>query len=279
MPNTQDVTGGAPVTFTDSLGAQRSVPLAAFEFNGSAIEVSAAWQPQFTAADLLILKALTKAKAAAGELAPPPVVPPSPAVALAASTPGPEGNGISVTVKTTGTDVLSATVTLRAQETDTYSGLADGNAAANTIGVDTAGGSGSPPVGSGVVMVVAGSVSGTGLPKDGQSLTVKNPTNVIAADGTSTLFKLVPRPGYGGAGMPVTVALDPGGTTFTVTAAYDSGTSTGVAVTGLSTLPPAVAFLVKASAPPSGYALPGTSTVPLSGGAPGVPATGTVYTS
>jgi hypothetical protein len=281
VPNTQDVTGGAPVTFTDSRGAQRSIPLEAFEFDGSAVKVTTAWQSQFTPADVQILTALTKAKVAAGELAPPPVLPPSPALAVTAATAGSEGNNVSVTVTPDGGDLVNVKLKLQAKETDTYPGLADASAAANAIGVDVAGGSDGPPVGGGLVAVVAGSASGTGLPKDGQTLTVKSATNVVGTDGSAVLFKLVPRPGYGatgGAGIPVTVSVDPGGKTFTVKATY-SGVASGVTLAGLAKLPPDVAFLVDVSAPSSGFDLPGASTVTLSGGAPGVPATGTLYTS
>jgi hypothetical protein len=266
----QDVTGGAPLVFTDSLGAQRSVPLSAFQFNGSTVEVVSAWKSQFTAADLVIVNALTAAKAAGGEFTPPPVVPPAPAVLFTATTAGPEGNGISLTLAPDNGGLLDAKLTITAKEVDTYSGLAGATAAAAAIGVDVAG----PPPGP-----AAGSIGPAGLPKDGQTLSVKAATAVLATDGTTTLFKLVARSGYTGTGIPVTVKLDAGGTTFTVQATYDAGVNPPVTVTGLGALPGPIAFLVTAKAPPSGYALPVSSTIALSGGAPGIQATGTVYTS
>jgi hypothetical protein len=64
-----------------------------------------------------------------------------------------------------------------------------------------------------------------------------------------------------------------------VTAAYDSGAQASIALTDLSALPAAVSFVVTASAPPSGVAVPFARDVPLTGGAPGIAATGVAYTS
>ena len=168
-----------------------------------------------------------------------------------------------------------------AAETDTYSGLATAADAAQAIGVGTAPTSaGDPPQGGGVVVVKSGSATGAGLPQDGQILSVTSAGKaVLASDGT-TLFILAARSGYPGSGIKTTVGLDPGGTTFTVTAAYDAeNTATTVAETDLTGLPAGVAFLVTASTPPGGLALPaeGTTTT-LSGGATGLPATGVAYT-
>ncbi len=279
----QAVSGKAPVTFTDSFGAQRSVPLAAFQLNGSTIQLDSAWSAVFSPADAVILLALAKAKVLAGEFAPPPVIPPAPALSFAAVTPGPEGNGITVSIQPDPGPLLTTKFLINAVETDTYTGIADATAAANTIGVDVATGTpGSPPAGSGLVTVQAGSIAaGADLPKDGQSLSVKSSAvSVVAADGTTVLFKLVPRAGYSGSGIPVTIALDPGGHTFTLTATCDAGNTTNkVTAAGLSTLPSAVAFLVSAQAPPSGLALPAAGPVRLSGGATGLPASGSAYTS
>jgi hypothetical protein len=277
---TQSVSGKAPLTFTDSFGAQRSVPLSAFVLNGSTIELDSKWTSQFSGADTQILLALANADAAAGRLTPPPVAPPAPAITFTAVTAGPEGNGVTVTVTPDAGPLMTTKLLINATETDTYSGLADATAAANQIGVDApTGKKGDPPGGTGVVTVQQGSATGTGLPKDAQTLTVKSATAVLATDGSTTLFKLVPRAGYAGSGIPVKVNLDPGGTTFTLTATYDAGNSTKVTATGLGSLPAPVAFLVSASAPPSGLALPAAGDVTLSGGSSGIPATGTIYTS
>jgi len=196
--------------------------------------------------------------------------------------PGPQGNGITVTVTADAPPLTTAELLITATETDTYSGLADATAAASQIGVDAAVVNG-PPVGTGVVMLKSGAATTAGLPKDGQTLKVKTATPVLAADGTTTLFTLVARAGYSGSGIPVTVNLDPSGTTFTLTASYDANnTTTKVsAEDGLGSLPAAVAFLITAQAPPRGLDLPaaGPTSITLSGGSAGIPATGIAYTS
>jgi len=287
VTTSQAVAGNAPLTFTDSLGRQRSVPLSALQFSGSTLEPASGWSSAFKPADITILLALAQARVATGDLAPAPAPPPVPAISFTAVAAGPQGNNIAVTVvSVTGPagealSALNAKLVIDAAETDTYSGLATAADAAQAIGVDTAPTSvGDPPQGGGVVVVKSGSATGAGLPKDGQILSVKSAGKpVLASDGSTTLFILAARSGYSGSGIKTTVSLDPSGTTFTVTATYDAGnTATTVAETELTELPPAVAFLVTASAPPGGLALPaeGTTTT-LSGGAAGLPATGVAY--
>jgi hypothetical protein len=72
------------------------------------------------------------------------------------------------------------------------------------------------------------------------------------------------------------------GATFTVTATYDStkesGTQAPITLQTLGDLAKPVGYLVKATAPPSGAVLPSDSSVHLSGGAPGLAASGLLYT-
>jgi hypothetical protein len=172
-------------------------------FNGSTVELVPAWTGRFSAPEAQLLLALAAAKVAAGELTPPPVVPSAPAIAFTAAAPGPGGNGITVSVTPDPGPLVTTKLLINAKEVDTYAGLADATAAAMRIGVDVASNTpGSPPAGTGLVTVQAGSATGTGLPKDGQTLTVKaSPaTSVVAPDGTTMLFKLVARAGYTGPG-------------------------------------------------------------------------------
>jgi hypothetical protein len=285
VTTTQNVTGNAPLTFTNSFGAQRSVPLSALQFSGSVIGIASSWSSAFTPADTTILLALAKDRVATGDLAAAPVLPPVPAVSFTAAAPGPQGNNITVNISSvtcaTG-DVLSALtadLVIDATETDTYSGLASAADAVQAIGVDTAPASPTdPPQGGGLVVVQSGSAAGPGLPKTGPLSVTTGGTNVLAADGNSTLFVLKARSGYSGAGITTTIALDPSGNTFTLTATYDAGNTTAVAETDLAALPAPVAFLVTASAPPGGLAQPATGNTTLSGGAWGLPATGAAYT-
>lgn len=278
----QTVSGNAPLVFTTSLGQQRSVPLSALEFSGSSIQLATGWSTEFGAADSAILLALAQARAATGDLVPTPAAPPVAAVTFTAAEAGPAGNNITVTVGTPSTtSALTAQVVITATETDTYHGLASASAAAAAIGVDTAStAAGAPPQGTGLVVVQAASVvTGAGLPQDNQTFSVTGATDVLAANGTSTLFVLEPRPGFSGTPIPVTVKLDSGGKTFTVQATFAAGNTTAVALTGLASLPAAVTRLVTAAAPPGGLALPAAGTVTLTGGSASVAATGTAFTS
>jgi hypothetical protein len=286
-----DVVGTSPISFTDSTGAQKSVPLSALTFSGSKPDIADDWAPEFTkAADKTTVLAVATARIAAGELTPPPTRPPSPAIAVTASHPGPESNNIVVAVAVTSdaSQPLSATIKFSATETDTYTGLTKAAEAAKTIGVDTPSGqSGSPPAGTGVVAVMSSSVAtGAVLPADHQhhdGLTSAG-FDVKAAD-SSILFTLVPRTDYSGSGgLSVDVGLDASGTAFTVTATYNSAAESGnqpkVGILTLNALPSQVAYLVTASAPPGGAMLPAAGLpVQLSGGGPGVAASGLFYTS
>lgn len=283
-----DVVGTSPISFTDSTGAQKSVPLSALTFSGSKPDIADGWAPEFTkAADKATVLAIAAARIASGELTPPPTRPPSPAIAVTAVQPGPESNNIVVVVTVKpGPDPsqpLSATLKFRANETDTYTGLRTATEAAEAIGVETS--SGSAPAGAGLVVVKSGSVAAADtLPVNQNG--VLTPTGLDVKDASSaTLFSLVPaRPvPSGSGGLSVDVALDPSGTTFTVTATYDSGAQPPVTIPNLNALPLQVAYLVMVSAPSGGAMLPPAAPPPvqlqLSGGGPGVAASGLFYNS
>ena len=283
-----DMVGTSPISFTDSTGAQKSVPLSALTFSGSKPDIADGWAPEFTkAADKATVLAIAAARIAAGELTPPPTRPPSPAIVVTAVQPGPESNNIVVVVTVKpGPDPsqpLSATLKFRANETDTYTGLRTATEAAEAIGVETS--SGSAPAGAGLVVVKSGSVAAADtLPVNQNG--VLTPTGLDVKDASSaTLFSLVPaRPvPSGSGGLSVDVALDPSGTTFTVTATYDSGAQPPVTIPTLNALPLQVAYLVMVSAPSGGAMLPPAAPPPvqlqLSGGGPGVAASGLFYNS
>ena len=281
--STMAVAGHGPLSFTDSNGRQRSVPLSALQFNGPALELGPDWTVASgiaDTADQTTLLAVANERLAAGELFAPPMAPPSPAILFTAAVPGSEGNDITITVSASAGNALTAQPKISARTTDVYAGLTDGAAARTRIGVDDPGTSGDR-AGSGIVMVKESTPIAAGFPKDGQSLTVATDTPVLAEDGTTTLFTLVPRPGGPAAGIPVTVAVDPGSNppTFTVTASFDTGPSTPIPLSELATLPAPLPFLISASPPPRGVAVPAGGDVQLSGGALGVAASATAYTS
>jgi hypothetical protein len=280
MATTVAVAGHGPLSFTDSNGAQRFVPLSAFEFAGSEIQLKSAWSTDFGAGDQQILLALAAARAATGELVPPPVAGPAPAISFAATVPGSEGSNVTVGVKPDPADtVFDAKVEFTVTETDVYAGLTNAGDAAAKIGVDTApAGATDPPKGTGLVVVKKSSiVSGDDLP-DAKSITAKAAGTDVKS-GSKVLFTLLPRTGAPAAGIPVEIGVDATAKTFSVTAAYDSGAQSKIDLTNLDAMPAPVKFVVTAAAPSSGLAVPFARDVTLAGGAPGIAATGVAYTS
>lgn len=282
-----DVVGSSPITFTGSQGQQRFVPLSALQFNGSTVELKPSWSTAFDATESKTLIALAKAYAASGALTPPAVPPPSAAILVTAAVPGPESNDITVTATPDAGSALTTKVKFTAKAVDTYSDLTSAESAAMKIGVDApTGNAGDPAAGTGVVVVkMAGAPFDTAkLPADGQSGSVTKAGYDVKAGDNSVLFTLLPRDGYAASGgLTFALALDDGGTKFSITATYDSTAESGaqakVAVTDLGALPTQVAFLVTAGAPSSGVLLPAAATVQLTGGGPGLAATTILYTS
>jgi hypothetical protein len=281
-----DVVGSSPISFTGSQGQQLIVPLAALQFNGSTIELKPSWTSAFDPHETTTLVALATGFAAGGELTPPPVPPPSPAVLLTAAVAGPESNDITVTVTPDAGSGLATKLKFDATAVDTYTGLTSAKTAAKAIGVEApTGNAADPAAGTGVVVVkMSNSFDAAKLPADGQGGSVTTAGYDIKAADKSVLFTLLPRGGYeASGGLTFTLALDTGGTSFTLTASYDSKAESGsqakIAVTDLGSLASQVAFLVGASAPPAGALLPTTATVPLTGGGAGLAANTLLYTS
>ncbi len=284
MTNPVDVVGSQPLSFTNTNGEQMVVPLSALEFSGGQPQLKTTWA---TAVPLLagsetVINKLAQALAAAGALTPPPTPPPAPALAFTAAHTGPETNGITVGATTTpGTGgPLTTQITITATETDTWSGLGSGDNAAQTIGVDklpTA--TGDPHAGTGLIVVVSGS-QGPGIAAASKGTLQQGKTaDLLESDGQTKVCTIAPRADYTGtAPLNYTVAPDASGMTFAVTASYDSGAGSPITVLTLSSLPAPVAYLVTASAPPTGAVVPANnSSVQLSGGATGIAAAGLLY--
>jgi hypothetical protein len=281
-----DVVGSSPISFTGSQGGQKFMPLSALQFNGSTLELKPAWASSFDPGETQTLLALASALAAAGELTAPPVPPPSPAIAFTATHAGPESNNIVVTAAPDSGPPLTAKIAVSVVETDTYAQLASAAAAALTVGVDVPSGKpGDPLQGTGLVVLQTGSVSGAAtLPADNQTGVLTPAGFEVKAPDNSGLFTLLPRADYAGSGgLSFAVNLDTSGTTFTIQATYDSSKEAGpkpkITILTLDALPAPVAYLVSAAAPPAGAALPAAGSVALTGGGPGLAASGLLYTS
>lgn len=292
MATTTQPIGQGPLWFTAENGSQKSIPLSAFAFSGSAPVLNGDYSGHFSTGDVAMINQLAANLAAAGELTQQPTPPALPAVLFTAAQPGPEGNNITVHVSPPTTDnPLGAQIEIVVQEVDVYAGLADGIAAKAAIGVDTP--TAGDRAGTGLVQVVEGSATG-GQNAMAASESIAAATSFKAADGKTTLFTLVPRPALLAAKATVIVSVTPDpapAQTFTVTATYDvpppTATPPGVppppatvtvALNALSTLPDLVTAIVTATTPTE-LAIPADTSVVLSGGADGIAATGTAYTS
>lgn len=284
---TADVIGSTPLSFPDATGGQLVVPLSALEFSGSDLRIKTGWKAAFDSGEQERLLAAAKARASTGELAPPPVPPPAPGLAVVAAHPGPEGNGITVTVKVEkDAPALEAEISLSVVEVDVWAGLADGKAAAHKVGVDApTGADGDPPGATGLLAIKKDSTGASTKPPVASSGVLKKATDVDLKDEDDKVVCVIkPRADYSGKdGLSYAVTRQ--GASFTITATYDStkeaGTQGPVTLQSLGTLgtaAPAVAYLVKVSAPPRGAALPADASAQLSGGAPGLAAGGLLYT-
>lgn len=277
---TPQAIGQGPLWFTDENGSQKSIPLSAFDFSQSAPALDTAYSSHFSTGDVAMINQLAANLAAAGELTPQPTPPPLPAILLTATQAGPEGNNITVGVTPDSGNALTGNVAITATEVDVYAGLADGVAAKAAIGVDAPGASGDR-AGTGLVQVQEAGTVTAGQGAKPVSVAVKTATDFKAADGTTTLFTLVPRANLAAASLTVMVSVTPDpapAQTFTVTATYQGKTTADVALSALASLPAAVTVLITATTPTE-LAMPGSEAVVLSGGADKVAATGTAYTS
>jgi len=285
-----NVVGSTPISFTGTTGAQRSVPLSALQFNGSTFELKSStpdWTAAFDAAETLTLTTLAQQLYACGVLIPQPVPSAVPALVFTAARIGPETNDIVVTATPSDGPPLTAPIGIRAVETDTWSDLTSAAVAAATIGTDTPpANQGDPPEGTGIVVVKAAGVDpGAAIPVAVSATLNQTTKKTLAVKDASNhvLFTIAPCTGYAGTKMTVTVTPDTNGTSFSVQAVYDSraelgGTDPTVTVRALA-LPAEVTFLVTASAPASGAAVPAASSVQLSNGGAHAAASGVLYTS
>jgi hypothetical protein len=284
---TADVIGSTPLSFPDATGGQLVVPLSALEFSGSDLRIKTGWKAAFDNGEQERLLTAAKSRAATGELAPPPVPPPAAALALVAAHAGAEGNGITVAVEVEkDAPALKAEITLSAVEVDTWAGLANGDAAADAIGVDAPTGlPGDPPGATGLIAVKKGSTGATTKPPVAKADVLKKSTDVELKDEDDKIVCIIkPRADYTGKdGLSYAVTRQ--GASFTITATYDSAEEAGaqgpvtlLSLGTLGTVAAPVAYLVKVSAPPRGAALPADSSVQLSGGAAGLAAGGLLYT-
>jgi hypothetical protein len=266
--STVGITGSGPLSITDKNGAQRFVPLSAFELTGSKVSLKTGagqdWATELAKTiDVNVLLALAADRVAAGELTAPPARRASPAILLSAAAPGREGNGISVDVTPDSLD----DVTLTAGQQLAYAGLNSAAAAQAAIGDAT---------GTGPVQVTALG-DGTKAPKPIAPTAVKKSKTLDVKDTDDKLLFTLTNTAADDATIEVRADVDPA--LFVVEITRGPLTSSKVKLTALATATGDATKLVSAAPPPTGLAVPGKATVRLSGGADGVKATGVAYSS
>jgi hypothetical protein len=284
--------GSGPFEFTDANGHQISIPLTAFTFNpDGSVNVDPAWQPltNVPPGSTLLSYALKQKL-----IRPRPVSSPIPAMLIRAADPGSGGNNITVSVVLTpvvtsppSNDPTIVPFNLTVTEIDTYSGLTTA-----TIESTLGSGSGSSAVvgtAPGLVQIVHGSVDISAVPHNlSPTFLSGSPAELdVTASGSPPLaFTLVAKKtGADGLLTKVSVAADtasppnPGPPTFTLVAQWTK-TVNGITLPQLDTMAQALAYEIIVSKPGTGaYSLPANTTMQLSGGGPGVKATGSLFTS
>lgn len=296
-----NIVGNAPVAFTDSTGAQRSVPLTAFAWDASGTPpLSLATTPvdwktpaPIASADLAVIQSLMAARLATGEYAVAPLPALIPAIAFQAFTPGPDGNDITLSLNepsqpnapTSGVLDIGFTITLSIAHTyGPFSSLA---AAATAIGLSAKAHpsppSGAPDVGTGLVQIDTWPVPQTGIADQLAPKSVGNGLAIMA--GNNKLFTLIPRPSVPqGDQTKIEVDTNSVGTpAFSIKVTYALPVTNPLKITYLAELAklnPDLGFWVSALPPAGGYAVPalGPPQVKLVGGAPGTQASGFIYT-
>lgn len=279
-----EVIGASPLAYSDTLGSQQVLPLEALEFQGSTLQLKAAWAAVVPVAEQAALLELAKVRARNGELTPPPERPPSSALLVVARSTGPHANGTIVTAASeTGKPILAAGIEFTATRTDTWPGLATGAEAEQQVGVDEEPADDTePPLGTGLVVLEKDSSGATAkLPVPSAGVLKKTEAVSLKDEDDKVVAKLLPAADYvGKGGLSYEVVVED--ETFTLSATYDStleeGVQDPVTLLNLDDLADPVAYLVKVSAPPRGAALP-SGAVTLTGGAEGVAASGLLFMS
>ncbi|WP_428338564.1 hypothetical protein [Mycobacterium sp.] len=268
-----EVVGTGPLAYTDQHGLQRVIPLAAFVFDSKTIQIRSTWTSALSSADRDLITLLAAERVKAGEFAQAPTPAPVPAVRFTAAEQGSESNNIVVTVDYSANTGLDTALTITAERTDTYPGLTDANAAAAAIGKDA--------TKADFLFVDSTTVSVQAkLPDEFSDKDLGTDYNVTT--GGAVHFTLKPHPGLpANSSVKLSLTHDSSGSTFTVTVKYSSNPTPnpGATIPSLSPLDPGVTYLVTATAPAGGAAVPAKGSIQLTGGGPGHAASGLAYTS
>jgi hypothetical protein len=279
MPNAT-VVGSGPVTFTTTDGQQLSIPLSLLYFDSSNILKADRW-PLYTKykaeVDPWLHYLVTE-----GELTPGTTAAPLPAILIHAADPGQAGNNIQVTFSNITPDPSDPTNPTKTTfdaivvETDAYSSLSFDPASPNFI--KTVLGTQTTITGSQPGLVHVFDADHPSQPKAGiyqltGGTSASKSTSTINSDPTGTAFNLeAKKNGMDGDKTSVTISnVDAVGKTFSLVAVWSSQPITG---SKLADLPGKLAqsassagYEISVTAPASGFAIPATGVVGLTGGA------------
>jgi hypothetical protein len=280
-------TGNGPFEFTDALGRQWSIPISAITFNQSQAALDSTWTAKLAQNPAANASAIATASlsyaAKEGYIAPAPTPSPFAAMVLQAATAGAAGNNISVQM--TISDAIASPPTddptltqfsLTVTETDTYTGLT-----AATIQSQLSGQGG-------LVQVAPGFIDTAGAPDATTGNLTGSPAQLqVMGTGSPALVFTLAAKKTGADGLATKVAITPdssppssGQETFTLVATWTK-TASGITLGTLeSTVAGQLGYEITVSKPSSGaYSVPaGGITTTLSGGAPGVNASATLFT-
>jgi len=271
-------TGTGPFEFTDANGHQISIPLSSFSFDAVGnLVVATAWQAIVNnpAASALLQYSLER-----GLIAPAAASSPKPVAIIKATASGTGGNDISVTIQNIvpNADPTKTTFDIQVTQTDNYSGLTLTNME-SILGSGTV--VGSAP---GLVHVVHGSIK-SNLPAavsnaalSGGGASTKSQL-VVNDAGSSQSFILEARD-VGADGDITEVTINPTASDFSLIASWTK-TATGVTIgTFQSAVAGALGYEISAGAPAGGiFSVPAGVSTNLSGGASGVSASATLFSS
>lgn len=277
---TTPATGNGPFEFTDAQGRHWSIPLSAIQFSGNQYVVDPHWSALTGAQPA---SSFLQYAVAEGIIAPAPPLPPFAAMVIQAATPGAAGNNIKVQVVVSNAvgspptdDPTQTLFSLTVTESDTYHGLTTATIK-NVLNSQ-----------SGLVQVGYGPTENQ--PPESKSAVgfSGSPPQIIVHSSASpavVLFTLVPKTGADSTRTQVTISPDissppvAGQQTFSLTATWQK-TVPGLTVLTLDAMVKAqLGYEIKVSRPSVGaYSVPAPVTAQLSGGAPGVNASATLFT-
>jgi hypothetical protein len=280
--------GNGPFEFTNAQGHQMSVPLTAFTFDSNSnLIVNAAWATVMSASPASELMAYAQKNKLIAPATPPA---PVPAMIIKATDPGAAGNYVTVQISgiAPAADPTQTTFIVAVTETDTYTGLTAATIQSVLGTCDSTGKpltTGSSP---GLVQVLSGSVDPNSSPAAISGALSGNPAHInLDGPGSPALVFTLMAKKAGAAGAYTKIHLVPavtsppasGPDSFNLTVTWTNSVAGVTIGTLAAAVQNSLCYEITVGTPGSAaFSVPAASSVTLSGGAPGVRASGVVFT-